>query len=411
MREKKSILIVLLILVLILISSSLNHADSININCIKSVHPTALNRASQININDPEYDIILYEGFENNNFPPQQWTIQSENNNYTWQKDNVNTYAGIYSACCQHDPRKIPQNEWLITPPINLTDYYESHLSFHWFMSYFWSVYPYDNYDFTVYIRYTNRTDWIPLWSEGQIGIFDNWIWYNTSKGESIDLSSYANLDNLHIGFQYSGADGAQLNVDDICIYGNKHANPLTVDTGGPYNAYVGETIFFYGNASGGEEPYEWSWDFGDGNRSIKQNPTHAYDRIGNYSIFLQVEDSVGISNSDTTTAFITNMSKVPELIITNVSGVSKLHATILNVGDCDATEIYWEIHINNMFFKNITKGNISCIKKKCCHEIHSNPINRFGIVNVNILVEADNMDRISKQFMALTIGRFIIPL
>lgn len=362
------------------------------------------------NVNDSEYNIILFEGFEKNEFPPSQWEKVSKNMNYSWQLDNINTYKGNFSACCRHDPYKNPQNEWIITPSINLTDYYESQLCFHWFMSYFWSVYPYDNYDFAVYITSKNETDWIQLWNEEQVGLFENWIWYNTSKEETVDLSSYGAQDNIRIGFQYNGSDGAQLNVDDICVYGKKIINPLTVHAGGPYIGYIGEPIYFYGNVTGGESPYEWLWDFGDGNQSSKKNPTHIYNTIGNYSVTLKVTDVFQISDSDTTFAQIYNMSKAPELIIKNISGVYGLHATIINKGSVDATNIHWQIRMNNRFLNHITTGNISCIKKKCYQQINSNLFKGFGLITINILVEADNMGRISKQCSAIIIGNFVLP-
>ena len=362
------------------------------------------------NINDSEYTIILFESFEKSEFPPPQWEKISKNMNFGWQLDNINTNSENFSACCRHDPDGNPQNEWIITPSINLTDYYELQLSFHWFMSYFWSVYPYDNYDFAVYLN-NNETDWIQLWNEEQVGLFENWIWYNTSKGETVDLSLYGGQNNIRIGFQYNGSDGAKLNLDDICVYGKKITNPLTVNAGGPYFGYIGVPIYFYGDVTGGESPYEWLWDFGDGNQSRIKNPTHFYNAIGNYSVILKVTDALKISDSDKTIAQINNMSKIPELVIKNISGVYGLHATIINEGCVDATNIHWQIRINNKFLNHITIGNISCIKKKCYQQINSTLFKGFGLVTINILIDADNMERISKQCSAFIIGNFVFLL
>jgi gliding motility-associated-like protein len=40
----------------------------------------------------------------------------------------------------------------------------------------------------------------------------------------------------------------------------------------------------------------DWSWDFGDGNTSIAQNPTHVFSASGTYDVTLQVSDSDGCS-------------------------------------------------------------------------------------------------------------------
>lgn len=41
-------------------------------------------------------------------------------------------------------------------------------------------------------------------------------------------------------------------------------------------------------------EPTEWGWDFGDGNTSNEQNPTHTYSTEGNYTVELTVENDYG---------------------------------------------------------------------------------------------------------------------
>ncbi|WP_196139567.1 S8 family serine peptidase [Aliikangiella sp. G2MR2-5] len=45
-----------------------------------------------------------------------------------------------------------------------------------------------------------------------------------------------------------------------------------------------------------------WSWDFGDGNTSSEQNPTHLYASSGNYVVVLTVSDDQGASDSATQT-------------------------------------------------------------------------------------------------------------
>jgi tripartite motif-containing protein 71 len=42
------------------------------------------------------------------------------------------------------------------------------------------------------------------------------------------------------------------------------------------------------------EEPTSWLWDFGDGNTSTEQNPTHTYAKPGDYHVTLTVSNSAG---------------------------------------------------------------------------------------------------------------------
>ena len=72
----------------------------------------------------------------------------------------------------------------------------------------------------------------------------------------------------------------------------------LTVDAGGPYEAEVGESISFQGEAEylipRPSENFDFSWNFDDGATSTLQNPTHNYDEAGNYTVTLTVTDESG---------------------------------------------------------------------------------------------------------------------
>lgn len=45
----------------------------------------------------------------------------------------------------------------------------------------------------------------------------------------------------------------------------------------------------------------EWAWDFGDGNNSTDQNPTHTYAAAGNYDVKLTVKDADGKASAEVT--------------------------------------------------------------------------------------------------------------
>ncbi|HDO19528.1 MAG TPA: PKD domain-containing protein, partial [Thermoplasmatales archaeon] len=57
----------------------------------------------------------------------------------------------------------------------------------------------------------------------------------------------------------------------------------------------VGDSIQFYGIATGGTPPYEWLWTFGEGGvTSTEQNPSYAYTTSGVKTVTLVVTDSEG---------------------------------------------------------------------------------------------------------------------
>jgi len=61
----------------------------------------------------------------------------------------------------------------------------------------------------------------------------------------------------------------------------------------------LGEPIAFFSTTSGGEEPYAYSWDFGDGaGASSAENPTYTYAAPGTYTVSLTVVDDDGTTNT-----------------------------------------------------------------------------------------------------------------
>ncbi|HVN52961.1 MAG TPA: PKD domain-containing protein [Anaerolineaceae bacterium] len=80
---------------------------------------------------------------------------------------------------------------------------------------------------------------------------------------------------------------------------GTVHFRPKAIFTPGLSKIQAGESVSF-SNASTGEEPLDFTWDFGDNSPTEKvRNPTHIYHSIGNYVVTLTVENSFG---TDTTT-------------------------------------------------------------------------------------------------------------
>jgi PKD repeat protein len=79
----------------------------------------------------------------------------------------------------------------------------------------------------------------------------------------------------------------------------------MVANAGAPYNGIKNGTIQFQGTATGGETPYTWHWDFGDGETSTLQNPVHKYKNPGSYNVKLSVTDNESKEDTDSTTAEI----------------------------------------------------------------------------------------------------------
>ena len=69
---------------------------------------------------------------------------------------------------------------------------------------------------------------------------------------------------------------------------------PLSASASGtPTTGPIPLTVAFTGGGSGGTPPYEFSWDFGDGDDSLLQTPTHVYDVPAPATATLTVTDSL----------------------------------------------------------------------------------------------------------------------
>ena len=49
-----------------------------------------------------------------------------------------------------------------------------------------------------------------------------------------------------------------------------------------------------------------WNWNFGDGNTSTDQSPSHTYDTYGVYDVSLTATDNLGMAGTETKTNYIT---------------------------------------------------------------------------------------------------------
>ncbi|MCK5111947.1 MAG: VCBS repeat-containing protein [Thermoplasmatales archaeon] len=102
-----------------------------------------------------------------------------------------------------------------------------------------------------------------------------------------------------------SSASASAISASDFTTIG------FNVDAHGPYQGFVGESLQFTGSAENGTPPYDYYWDFGDGDTSDEQNPTHIYDDAGNFTVTLTVTDD-GITVRDSTWALILEDNNPP---------------------------------------------------------------------------------------------------
>ena len=59
--------------------------------------------------------------------------------------------------------------------------------------------------------------------------------------------------------------------------------------------------------------PWKFLWDFGDGKTSTDQNPTHTYDKVGEYTATLTVTDTKNNKGTDEIDIFVETEEDAPQ--------------------------------------------------------------------------------------------------
>lgn len=169
-------------------------------------------------------EVYFTESFEKNKFPPEGWTVESTVESHTWDNSTGYNIGGGISIIAHHGSRfayvqwheTLDQEEWLITPEIDLTHATLLNFSFFFNGSYSFSVSE-DNCDLSVKGR-VNGGEWEELWTEHdyQWDEDDNYQWLFVNLDA---LEQFEGKDNVQFAFVYTGKDGANFNIDQVKLY------------------------------------------------------------------------------------------------------------------------------------------------------------------------------------------------
>lgn len=134
-------------------------------------------------------------------------------------------------------------------------------------------------------------------------------------------------------------------------------------------------TVFTDNSLPGSGSITSWNWDFGDGNTSTQQNPSHTYSNAGNYNVSLTVTNSNGCTE-DTTIA---------------VTVYEKPDASFTFVNQCDGSALPFNststINSGNITSYNWDFGNGNTATGVSTSHLYSTP----GTYNVTHIVSSNN--------------------
>ncbi len=104
------------------------------------------------------------------------------------------------------------------------------------------------------------------------------------------------------------------------CSTGGGYSRDIIVESiyGPPIANFAADVTSWYApmevnftdlSAAGNAPIAEWYWNFGDGNTSTLQNPTHTYENLGHYTVSLTVTDENGLYDTETKIDYIKVLS------------------------------------------------------------------------------------------------------
>jgi PKD repeat protein len=126
-------------------------------------------------------------------------------------------------------------------------------------------------------------------------------------------------FDYMHQGhtvkeaFDWATADYPMCGSAPSCMRfaGDEDFTPIAVEAGfvaSPIRGKPPLAVQFTDRSKG--DPTTWLWQFGDGETSNEQNPSHTYTDVGKYTVTLEVSNSRG-SDTETKPGYIRLLEKL----------------------------------------------------------------------------------------------------
>jgi hypothetical protein len=198
---------------------------------------------------------------------------------------------------------------------------------------------------------------------------------------------------------QLDGSLGVVMNQPPVADFTWAPSNPTTQDV-------VQFTDLSYDPVG---DIVNWTWEFGDGNTSNLQHPTHQYSNPGTYTVWLTVKDNDGANDSVSKDVLVNNPATVLELSITGGIGIS---ITTKNVGDYNATNVTTHMTITGGILNriNITRDGpfVSPLLPGETLKGKVYPIG-LGPITVDVTVSAENAASVTKTAEGIVVLFFVI--
>ena len=219
---------------------------------------------------------------------PSSWTAHSGASDKNWEGG---TEAGENAAVVNGFGGDAASRDWLITPATVITEDDNARLEFDYFRKYGGP-----GAVVRISLDYAGGNPEEATWTDldinlpGENDLNDAWMHIGP-----VDISSY--VGTVHVAFYYETTgtgpgDGAITAVDNVKITKNLDFGIEAVFSADGELFTTIEPVTFVATISGGSEPFNYTWDFGDGNTSTEASPSHTYEAAGTYTVNLTVTDA-----------------------------------------------------------------------------------------------------------------------
>jgi hypothetical protein len=186
---------------------------------------------------------ILFEGFEGGVIPANWTVLNADGGTQVWQAQTINPYSGTYAARVRYETSSLDNDDWLITPPLQVTSGTTDNISF-WMRTY--SGTSADAWQVLISTTDTNPASFTMI-DEGD-GMLANYV------QKSYNLDSYGDA-IIYLAVRYMGAFDWYLYVDEFV--GPPVYEPASLDTPEVTISTVGSNVVLNWDAI----PYATSYE------------------------------------------------------------------------------------------------------------------------------------------------------
>ena len=138
-----------------------------------------------------------------------------------------------------------------------------------------------------------------------------------TTTSSLIDFQGFIYWDPGNLNQQWHNFNGWE--IHSVTAWRLHQTNPALSSsfTFSPSAPITGTQVSFIASASGGTQPYFFTWSFGDGSTGTGSSTTHTFTVAGSYNVVLTVKDSSSPQQTATTQQTV-NVSNPPPPLATN---------------------------------------------------------------------------------------------